>query len=333
MNYCLQTFLLVCTICVFGQTPTTDSFEVRHIEYYYKSDKVDIVIKSKKGEENIKKPLFIFCQGSLPQPLLKHDANGIYGIFPFNPDNLAINYHLIIIGKPFIPLMAHCEELGPNFTVIDNTGQFPKQYSVRNHLDYYVERNIEIIKYLQKQNWVSKKQLIIAGHSEGSTIAAKIASSSSLVSKLIYSGGNPMGRIMSVIQQNRYKETSTESKQFAEDDFNYWQYVVKDNNSSDASLGDTNKTMYDFSKPPIEYLEKLKIPVLVCYGTKDWSAPFNDFLRVDCIRKGKQNFTFKPYIGVEHNYFPLKEDSQPNYDIFNWDNVANDWLKWLAQTR
>jgi dienelactone hydrolase len=79
----------------------------------------------------------------------------------------------------------------------------------------------------------------------------------------------------------------------------------------------------------ITYLEKLKIPVLVTYGTKDWSSPYNDFLRVDVIRQNKNNFTFKAYIGTEHNFFPLTDDNKPNYDIFNWDKVANEWLKWL----
>jgi dienelactone hydrolase len=79
----------------------------------------------------------------------------------------------------------------------------------------------------------------------------------------------------------------------------------------------------------LNYLEKLKIPVLVTYGTKDWGLPYNDFLRVDLIRRHKNNFTFKAYIGTEHNFFPLKADGQPNYDIFNWDKVASDWLKWL----
>ena len=61
----------------------------------------------------------------------------------------------------------------------------------------------------------------------------------------------------------------------------------------DDTIGDTFKATYDFSIPPIQYLEKLTIPVLVSYGTKDWSAPYNDYLRVEMIRKKKRNFTFK----------------------------------------
>lgn len=96
-----------------------------------------------------------------------------------------------------------------------------------------------------------------------------------------------------------------------------------------TSQGDAYKTTYEFSAPMITYLEKLKIPVFVTYGTKDQSSPCNDYLLVDTIRKNKKNFTFKAYIGTEHNFFPITEDNKPNYEIFNWDKVANDWINWL----
>ena len=320
---------LAIALATFGQTKTAKDYGFTHLQFDYKSDKVDILIKSKKGEENKRKPLFFFCQGSLPKPLIKYDEKGAYGVFPFSPDSLAIKYHLVIVGKPYIPLIMDVKTLSRSFDFVDSTGHYPKQYSDRNLLDYYVDRDIEIIKFLQKQNWVSKKQLVLAGHSEGSTVAAKIASVSHLATHLIYASGNPMGRIMSIIQQDR--ATESDSVKSAENDIEYWQDVVKDKTKMDATSGDTNKATYEFSTPPIEYLEKLKIPVLVCYGTKDWCAPFVDFMRVDFIRKGKNNFRFNPYIGAEHNFFPLTKENKPNYDLFNWDKVANDWLKWLNE--
>lgn len=311
----------------FGQTKTANDYGYTHLQLEYKTDKVDILIKSKKGEENIPKPLFFFCQGSLPKPLIKYNEQGAYGVFPFNPDSLTAKYHLVIVGKPGIPLIMSVKELNRSFDYIDSTGHYPKPYSDRNLLDYYVGRNLEVIRFLQKQKWVSKKQLVLAGHSEGSTIAAKMASVTHWATHLIYASGNPMGRIMSVIQQDR--ATETDSVPNAENDFEYWQDVMNDQTNMDDSSGDTNKATYEFSIPPIEYLQKLKIPVLVCYGTKDWCAPFVDFMRVDFIRKGKKNVQFNPYIGMEHNFFPLTKENKPNYDQFNWDKVANDWLNWL----
>lgn len=67
--------------------------------------------------------------------------------------------------------------------------------------------------------------------------------------------------------------------------------------------GDTHKATIEFSERPIQYLIRLKIQVVVCYGTKDWSTPFNDYLRVETIRDQKTNFTYNAYIGTEHNFF------------------------------
>lgn len=329
MKIVIQIIFLLLTIYSFGQNKRPEDYGFRRFQIIYKGDIVDVLIKSKKSEENIRKPLFFFCQGSLPKPLIKYDGKGVYGVFPFNPDSLTIKYHLVIVSKPNIPLIMDVKALSKSFDYIDSTGHYPKQYSDRNLLDYYVNRNIKIIKFLQKQNWVSNKQLVLAGHSEGSTVAAKMASISHLVTNLIYASGNPMGRIMSIIQQDRANETDSVKR--AEADFDYWQSVIKNKTIMDGTHGDTNKATYEFSNPPIEYLKKLKIPVLVCYGTKDWCAPFNDFMRVDFIRKGKTNFQFNPYIGTDHNYFPLLSDGKPNYEIFNWDKVADDWLTWLKQ--
>ncbi len=331
MNKLICLFSFFTFSLLLGQNKTAIDFGFRNFVFKYKSDNVDILIKSKKGEENIPKPLFFFCQGSLPIPLILCHGKDNYGTFPFNPDSLSNKFHLVIIGKPSIPLIADIETLKPNFTFVDSLGNFPKNYINRNLLSYYVPRNIAVIKYLQKQPWVSTKQLIVAGHSEGSTIAVKMASECKKVTHLIYSGGNPFGRILSIIQQNRAYETDTDSTKYAEDEISNWAEIVANRNDNGFSNGDSDKTTFEFSEPMIAYLEKLEIPIMVTYGTKDWSSPYNDFLRVDIIRQNKNNFTFKAYIGTEHNFFPLTDNNKPNYNIFNWDKVANDWLNWLNE--
>lgn len=331
----MKILLYICislTFCTgYGQIKSAQDFGFRHIVFDYNSENVNVLIKSKKGEENVPKPIFFFCQGSLPIPLIIHQGEDVYGTFPFNPDSLSIKYHLVIIGKPYIPLIADVLTLKSDFSYTDSSGNFPKGYLEKNLLSYYVPRNIAVAEYLQKQDWVSKEQFVVAGHSEGSTIAAKMASEYKNITHLIYSGGNPAGRILSIIQQNRFYETDTDSTRFGEYNMDFWADIVTNKDDTNSSNGDANKTTYEFSEPMITYLEDLKIPVLVTYGTKDWSSPYNDLLRVNIIRKRKDNFTFKAYVGTEHNFFPLTNKNKPDYDVFNWDKVANDWLKWLNE--
>lgn len=329
INILLFAFLFL-NISVFGQKKTAEDFGYKHIIYNYKNDKVDILIKLKKGEELKRKPIFLFCQGSLPQPLIKKEGDKSYSVFPFKTDSIENDYHIVIISKPFIPLVVEANSLGRNFVYQDpETGKAPKDYSNRNILDYYVERNLKVIDFLEKLPFVDNSKLTVAGHSEGSTIAAKLAVKCKKITHLIYSSGCPLGRIMAMISQDRATESDTDSTRYGESEFDYWEQVVNDKSNMDDTNGDTFKATYDFSIPPIQYLEKLTIPVLICYGTKDWSASYNDYLRVEMLRQKKNNFTFKAYIGLEHNFFPITTTGQPNYDIFNWDKVANDWLRWL----
>ena len=118
---------LALMLTAFGQTKTADDYGFTHLQFDYKSDKIDILIKSKKGEENKRKPLFFFCQGSLPRPLIMYDEHGIYRVFPFVPDSFVTKYHLVIVGKPYIPLMRDVKTLNSNFYYVDSAGNYPKE--------------------------------------------------------------------------------------------------------------------------------------------------------------------------------------------------------------
>jgi dienelactone hydrolase len=326
------TLLLVLTAGISSFCQKPEDYGFRYFQIRYKGDPVDILVKSAKGEEQKKKPLLFFCQGSLPVPLILIDERNIgFGTFPFHPDsNLCKDYHIVIVGKPFVPVLMETKRLQNDYTYIDSTGKIPAKYIERNLLGYYCSRNLEVIDYLQKQPWVTKEKLVIAGHSEGSTIAAKMASESKKATQLIYSGGNPLGRMLTMISRDRQVET--DSTQYAEMDFKRWEQIMNDPKNMNPPTGEPYKNMYEYSIPPLSYLEKLTMPVLVTYGTKDnGSAPFDDYMRLEMIRRKKTNFTFKAYLGTEHNFFGFKPTGQIDYDKYNWDTVAMDWLAWLRK--
>jgi pimeloyl-ACP methyl ester carboxylesterase len=320
------------SINLFAQDKIAEEYGFRHLQTIYKGDVIDILIKSKPGEENVSKPLFLFCQGSLPVPLMiRYEKDGkklIYNVFPFHADSLAKDYHIVIVGKPYVPLVADEKSLNSDMSYKDSTGKFPKKYIERNLLHYYVKRDITVLTFLRNQSWAAKDKLVVAGHSEGSAVAAKIAADYSKVTALIYSGGNPLGRTMTLMARARINET--DSSKAAENIFQYWKNVIDNPGNVDGD-GDTYKLNYQFSyPPPMNYLQKLKIPVLVTYGTKDDGlVNAADYFRLEMIRLNKNNFTFKDYIGLEHNFFPVKPNGEINYDIYNWDKVAEDWRSWL----
>ncbi len=292
MKKLLFIFFALYSKSLFAQSELTpEKFGFRYFSIIYEKDTVNILVKSRKGEETKRKPIFFFCQGSLPVPLILLDEKGPFGTFPFTPDSITENYHLVIVGKPGTPVVASIKNLDKDFTCYEKQpGHFSKNYLVKNYLDYYVQRNKQVIRYIQKQPWVDKTKLVVAGHSEGSYIAACMSSSIKEVTHLIYSGGNPLGRMLTLITRSR--ENESDSLQFAEQNFDEWQKIIQDpENNATANNGDPYKTTFGFSISLVEKFEKMNIPVLVTYGTKDYgSAPFNDYLRLEMIRLKKRIF-------------------------------------------
>ncbi|WP_161889273.1 alpha/beta hydrolase family protein [Pontibacter russatus] len=324
-------FSLLASFQVAAQSKKPEDFGFRHLQTHYQQDTVDIIVLSKEGEDEKEKPLFLFIQGSLPKPLILLKENGKpYMVFPFDADILLDGYHLAIISKPYVPLIGKASELRRDMAYVDpKTGSFPEKYIKRDNLDYYANRNNAAIKYLKKQDWISDSEVVVAGHSEGAAIAARLAEVSRDVTHLIFSSTNPFGRMMTIISQIRQHDDSVGTS--AEKQFQFWEELVNDPENNDAQGETSFKSIYSFSKPPLHSLRRLKIPVLVAYGTEDIAAPFFDYMRLESVSENRKNITFMPYVGREHNFFGIDRNGKVNYDDFGWDKVAQDWKAWLEK--
>ena len=202
--------LFLLSFVCFGQDAGVPIYGFRHYQILFKGDSVDILVKSRAGQENTKKPLLFFCQGSLPIPLMikykKGDQDEIANVFPFiNLENILNDYHLAIVGKPAVPLIVDEQFLDEDMSLSNNNINFLKKYTERNLLSFYTARNIKVINFLKTLPFISSEEIVLAGHSEGSTIAAKMASIDSDITALIYSGGNPLGRIMTAASRSWLK--------------------------------------------------------------------------------------------------------------------------------
>ncbi|EKB61690.1 alpha/beta hydrolase family protein [Bergeyella zoohelcum] len=301
--------------------------EVRRDSVVWNGAVSHYLILSKEGEQFKRKPLFFFCQGSLARPLqiLVSKEMG-YPILPFELATITRDYHLVIVNKPALPLSEYVQNLKEDLTY-PKVGLPPKQYIVNNHLDFYYKRNNHIIKKLVKQSWVDAKKIVVAGHSEGAYIALQMAKHNSKISHLIYSGGNPLGRMMSIIHMSR--QAPDEEEDWVQDDLKDWKKIVENRKALETHQENTSFYSYSLSQNFIPDLLQLKIPILVTYGTKDQNGIFNDYLQVVAIQENKNNFTFKSYFNCEHNFFPI-ENGKPNHSKNNWDQVAQYWVQWIA---
>ncbi|MGY3087831.1 dienelactone hydrolase [Hymenobacter sp. UYAg731] len=298
-----------------------EAFGYRRLTVMFGPDSVQVLLLSKPGEEQQKKPLLLWEQGSLPMPLVLYDERGAFAAFPFHPKKVLESCHLAIISKPGLPLTFDVTGQNPNAI---GQRQPPPYYCARNYLDYYVRRDEAVLRYLKKQPWVDAQHVVVGGHSQGTAVVAHLAAVPGLVSRAVYLSGNPLGRQMSMLAEGRQAADTSRTG----NTFRRWQQVVADPTRADCQ-GDDPRNSYGFAASEIPELLRTRVPVFVGFGTLDRGVAGDDYLRLETIRQHRANFTFREYPGREHNFFGMK-NGQIDYDDFYWDQVGEDFLRWAG---
>ena len=302
-----------------------EEFGYRHLVERVGADSVHLLVLSAPGEAQVRKPVLLWAQGSLPVPLVLYDNKGAYPVFPFHPKAVLKNCHLVIVSKPGIPLTANVEGKDPN--QLFRTGTPPAYYCARNYLGYYVRRDEAVLRYLKRQPWVTSDHVLVGGHSEGSTIVAQLVAVPGLVSRGIYLSGSPLGRALTEVARDPFNPDTAAAD--VEQGFAKWQRAVATPTQNDCIQGDSPLNTYSHGQSQLPALLGARVPLFIGYGTRDAAVVANDYLRIEAIRLQKTNLTFRAYVGREHNFFGFK-DGQVNFDDFYWDHVGQDFLRWAG---
>jgi hypothetical protein len=332
LNTLKKTFLLILSLLFAISSiaqKSAEDFGYRHLKLEYEKDTVHILVKSKKGEELNKKPIIFEVQGSTAVPLIVYDGERQVSYVSICEGFVENEYHLVLVSKPGLPLIAHKNELTKGKYKEPNTNSYPEKYLENNNLEYYVKRNNTVFNFLKKQKWVDTTKVVAIGHSEGSTIVAHMANKIDGITHLIYSGGTPYySRILAMVQQDRRRELQ-EDTEFAQDVYDYWEDVIKYPFAFDRNKGwNTNYGSFSFSQNENDILKQLKIPILMSYGTLDEGAPFVDMFHIETMKDRHTNFTFKAYVGLDHYYKNVNPNSK-NLNEDSLSKVVNDWLHWI----
>lgn len=335
----LAKLLLLCFTC-FSQansknSPADFGFSVFKIKG--RLDSISFIVSDTSFKE--RKPIFLFCQGSLPYSLFyKEDSIHTWQqAIPFDYKKYLRDYNFIVISKPGIPVFS--TTANNQFFYIDSvTKRVPEKYWVDNYLDYYVNAANDVINHLVKQKWVDKSKVVIAGVSQGSKVVSKLGAINKKVTHVIYLAGNPLGRYDQNIRQQRRdvllgKITSEQAQKNIDSLYKLWNEMVAKPNDVSSTNEDTYKTWMTFSKPLLPYLLKISVPFFVGYGTSDIASDYCDLLPLDFARLGKTNLTLKPYLDCDHNFSKAKYDKTGN-EISRenlWDKLTEDFFNWLKE--
>lgn len=336
----LLLFLLsfVCTVCYTKPSANisklTDHISLVKIESL-DNDSINFLY-IRNDSTFTKKPTLIFCQGSMPIPLIIREE-GYGGFIPslnFNFLRVAEEYNIIVISKPFTPIIADVRHLNDQYCYVPNTA-FTKQYDTlylkNNYREKYISRANDVIEYLQNQEWVDSSKIYVVGHSEGASVAIGIAKSNPLVKAVGYLSGNPMGRYAQYIYSQRNTEIKgLQTAEASQDsiDLLYKRWNKISYSSEDLPFDDPNRTWTSFSKPIINEITDLKCPIFIGYGTEDPGGQFCDYMPIYLDIVKKTNYKLSPYVGRGHNFEKIV-DGKPDFNDMIWEKVMADFLLWL----
>ena len=330
--------LFLAQIC-FGQNLNIINNEAIQFSLKQKKDTIDFILVDTKTDE--KKPIFLFCQGSLPMPLfIKPEKEDMWmfggGITNFDINEIKKHYHLIVISMPKTPIIVNEKNLNKSYCYIPNSNEpdeFDKEYIKSDYLENYEKRANEVLKFLKKQKWVDNSKLIVAGHSQGSKVATAVALKNKNVTHLGLFGANPFGRIDQRIRE--YRKNVEENKmtwEEADERTENTYQMFRDSYDIDKINKEPDLLAWkSFSKPFINDWLQIKIPTYLAYGTNDIASELCDLVPLFYIQNLKTNLTYKRYPNLEHNFFEVDENGKANYDKEHWEEVMNEFIKWTIK--
>lgn len=279
------------------------------------------------NDTNKQKDALIFLQGSLPIPLVINMDNGEYILLPFNYQKLSEQYHVYVITMPHTPIAAQANQLNKQYCYIPNRGnpnKFSEEYLKANILETYVSRTNTVINDIKQKHWNANKVHLI-GHSQGAKIAAVVASNNNSVSTVAFLGFNAFGRFDEQIRKLRLKQLpQKEYESQLNLLYNDWKHIK----SNADNWQDGLNSWVSFSIDYTPYLLNINCPMFIGYGTQDIGASNSDLIPLKLVDAGKTNFTIKPYVGLDHNFFEFN-DGKPDRSKGHWAEVVEDVVEWI----
>jgi len=327
------------TISLFGQNKGIVYNQAIHFQLKHEKDTINFIVADTILNE--KKPVFLFCQGSLPIPLFIRINNDFVfmfggGISNFDKETIKKHYHLVVISMPKTPFYSEISHLTQSLCYIPDTSkkeEFRIDYLKSDYLENYVNRANIVLNYLQNQEWVDNSKLIVGGHSQGAIVATALAYTNKKITHLGVFAYNPNGRIDQMIREERkYVEKGMKTWEEANKGIAYWNNFWESVNNPETLAQQPQLIAWkSFSKPTINKFTSIEIPIFLSYGTEDITSDLCDLIPLKFIEKGKTNLTLNRKIGLGHNFFEVDEKGRPNHKKGHWIETMNEFINWTLK--
>ncbi len=315
-----------------------------------RKDTVDFVVGD---TSRVKKPVFLFLQGSLPVPVIRDDGEEMFhngystslmaSHFWMLDSVITTDFHIVEISYPYTPVIADAAMLDEHaaYRPDDKDKPYHIGWRMRNHADTYTDRACAVIDNLARQEWVDRDSIFVYGHSMGGYIAPLVAHKNKHVTAVGISGMGPMGVVPNTILTARVqamegKITESEARTLIQQEYNNWLYCRDSTDAESLARGTTGllpSGWKSLSMPQMDLIADLKQPVFIAYGTKDYISLPCEWLPLYFINRRKTNYCIRAYPGG-HNFECQDEDGYHNREtkIRSWHRVTADFVKFVRRT-
>ncbi|MDR0872875.1 MAG: alpha/beta hydrolase family protein [Prevotellaceae bacterium] len=328
-------FFVILFFFVFSTISSKANLPIENVKTFQITNSGDSIQFIKiDADTSLTKPTILFCQGSLPIPLIIDQK--FTSMSNFDYQSISKKYHIIVISMPHTPIAADENHLNNQYCYVPDTlkpHNYDIQYWESNYLERYVKRGNTVLDFLRKQRWVDKNKIILFGHSQGTYIAVRLAEQNPDIYAIGYASGNILGRYSGFILQERNAArkgiiSKEEAQENIEKKYEWWKIVCRDTTDFSIEMGDSKKTWKSFSAPILKQLTDLKMPVFVSYGTEDDGAQMCDILPIYFELVGKTNYKMRPFVGCGHNFEEITPDGKHNWDKMYWKEAMNEFIDW-----
>lgn len=329
--------LLLPVICMSQDLGKIQGLNARHFQLKLKKDAIDFLVINDELQKQ--KPVLIYCQGSHPLPLIITDEDGsksLPAMSAFDYTQIAKDFHLIMISMPNTPIDVDIKRLNKRYLVVEDTARadsYTSGFQEGNYFENYVDRVKKVVNYIAKQRWVDRNKITLLGHSQGAKIAIQAALDNKQIYRVGFLSGNPNGRIDQELRNERNaamlgNKADGAAQAVIDGYYKIWEGVTKNPLRKEVTHDFSNRNWVSFEKPMLPTFLKLKIPIYVAYGTRDYKAIMCDMLPIEFITAGKKNLTIKAYVGLEHNFREVDQAGKPNDEKMHWQEVIDAFVSW-----
>jgi pimeloyl-ACP methyl ester carboxylesterase len=197
----------------------------------------------------------------------------------------------------------------------------PESFNEKSTIDDEVTDDIlAIINYFKEDKRFKDYEIIVLGHSLGANLMARIANKSNQISKIILMAGNARPLEVLIGEQYDYLYKLNPSSELLEAANKIKEQIAFLNSKEFSVNSPKDKLPFNLSGyywqsvldyNPLKEIKKVKIPILILQGQRDYQVTMKDFKLWESTLKNNTKATFISYPKLNHLFISGEDNSGP----------------------